>query len=56
MTDMPAGFEDVWSADRTRQNAAYAALMAATATPVPWAGEVWDDPRGSGRIDHGYPG
>jgi hypothetical protein len=40
----PAGFADLWSTDRHRQNAAYAALMEASATaPVPWADAVWDD-------------
>jgi len=43
VTDQMPAFQDVWSADRAKQNAAYATLMAATAAPVPWAGEVWDD-------------
>jgi hypothetical protein len=43
VTDTRAALDDVWSADRPRQNAAYDALMAATAEPVPWAGEVWDE-------------
>ncbi|MEH0819116.1 MULTISPECIES: hypothetical protein [unclassified Micromonospora] len=43
MDDVPAHYADAWSADRTRQNAAYTALMEATSGPVPWAEHVWDD-------------
>ena len=34
---------DIRSADSTRQNEAYYALMAATETPVAWAYDAWDD-------------
>lgn len=37
------GFEQLWSADRARQNAAFQQFMAATAEPVNWAYEVWDE-------------
>ena len=40
---IPAGFSDLWSTDRAAQNAAYEAVMAATATPVDWSYAVWDD-------------
>lgn len=39
----PAHYADAWGTDRTRQNAAYTALMEATSEPVPWADDVWDD-------------
>ena len=35
--------DGLWSTDRARQNEAYAQVMAATAEPVPWAADVWDD-------------
>src|SRR5258705_7343833 len=35
--------EDLRSADKDRQNAAFASLDAATQEPVDWAYEVWDD-------------
>ncbi|MEV7621721.1 hypothetical protein [Actinoplanes sp. NPDC089786] len=35
--------DGLWSSDRARQNTAYEQVMAATAEPVPWAGDVWDD-------------
>src|SRR5258705_11535496 len=35
--------EDLRSADKDRQNAAFASLDAATQEPVAWAYEVWDD-------------
>lgn len=40
---IPARFSDLWSADRAAQNLAYHAVMSATATPVDWAYDVWDD-------------
>lgn len=39
----PPDFADLWGSDRTRQNTAYAAVMAATDGPVPWAHTAWDD-------------
>jgi hypothetical protein len=38
-----ARLDDLWTRDRARQNDAFSAVMAATAVPVPWAYEVWDD-------------
>jgi len=38
-----ARMEDLRSADKDRQNAAFASLDAATQEPVAWAYEVWDD-------------
>ncbi|MGK5519144.1 hypothetical protein ACSNN9_07275 [Micromonospora sp. URMC 107] len=43
MDGAPAQYADAWGTDRTRQNAAYTALMEATSEPVPWADDVWDD-------------
>lgn len=40
---VPAGFSDIWSTDRQAQNAAYTSVLAATAVPVDWAYDVWDD-------------
>jgi hypothetical protein len=38
-----ARMEDLRSADKDRQNAAFASLEEATQEPVDWAYEVWDD-------------
>ena len=38
-----ARMEDLRSADKDRQNAAFASLDEATQEPVAWAYEVWDD-------------
>jgi hypothetical protein len=40
---VPAGYSDIWSIDRQAQNAAYVALLAATATRVDWAYDIWSD-------------
>jgi hypothetical protein len=40
---IPADFADLWGADRDRQNAAYQSFLDATAEPVPWAHDVWDE-------------
>lgn len=40
---MPPGWSELWSSDRTAQNAAYKQFMAATKAPVDWAYAVWDD-------------
>ncbi len=40
---VPANYDDLWSKDREAQNAAYTALLVATAEPVDWAYSVWDD-------------
>lgn len=34
---------DLWTADRAAQNEAFQALVTATAAPVPWAYELWDE-------------
>jgi hypothetical protein len=39
----PARMEDLRSADKDRQNAAFAALEETTQEPVDWAYEIWDD-------------
>jgi len=38
-----AAFDDLRSDDKALQNAAYYAVMEATAEPVDWAYDVWDD-------------
>lgn len=35
--------DDLWSADREAQNAAFAHILKATDRPVDWAYEIWDD-------------
>ena len=42
-SDLRGLFDDVWSSDRARQNAAFSALMQATEELVPWADDVWDE-------------
>jgi len=42
-TPRPAEFADLWVSDRQRQNAAYSSMLDATASPVPWADDVWDE-------------
>ncbi|MBB2910787.1 hypothetical protein FHS43_002050 [Streptosporangium becharense] len=39
----PAAFDDLWAADRQRQNTAYESLMEVTSGPVPWAHDRWDE-------------
>src|SRR5690242_5601205 len=39
----PARMEDLRSADKDRQNAAFAFLEETTQEPVDWAYEIWDD-------------
>ncbi len=41
-TTIPADLDALWGSDRSRQNEAYTAIMAATAPPVDWAYAVWD--------------
>jgi hypothetical protein len=49
MTDRPHDasptdlLADLWTTDRSRQNAAFEATMAATDAVVPWSYDVWDD-------------
>ncbi len=38
-----AGLDDLRSRDRGRQDAAFTRLTAATATPVDWAYDAWDE-------------
>jgi len=38
-----ANYDDLWSKDRTAQNAAFSDILAATTSPVDWAYSVWDD-------------
>lgn len=42
MSDVPALLDDIRSADRQVQGAAFEALMAATDDPVDWADDGWD--------------
>ncbi|MBX3013677.1 MAG: hypothetical protein KF832_19305 [Caldilineaceae bacterium] len=39
---IPADLNALWGSERTRQNEAYAAIMAATEQPVAWAYDVWE--------------
>jgi hypothetical protein len=39
----PFDFDDLWSSDRARQNAAYTRVLQLSDAPVGWAYEVWDE-------------
>jgi hypothetical protein len=39
----PAAFDDLWVADRARQNAAFESMMDETSRPAAWAATVWPD-------------
>lgn len=40
---IPANFHDLWSENRDLQNKAFTAALNATAGPVDWAYDVWDE-------------
>jgi hypothetical protein len=46
-TTIPADLDALWGSDRTRQNEAYTAIMAATEQPVDWADAVWEQAVGN---------
>jgi hypothetical protein len=41
--EAPRNFDDLWSADRVKQNTAFKQVIAITSRPVDWANDVWDE-------------